>query len=576
MNNLPILLQICFSLSFTFIVFSCASVSQKPVAQKVVSKVLNQVSYGQDVLRKEASASAYKTSGICNGLPKVPVKTAPGFCVGLVDNGEGLVKPRYTYQLDANHLLVSDMGGWKANNGKFYLLTFSNNKWNRKLFFDASTSSAAKKCILDRPHQIVAGPDNQIFLTSASCIATMRWPVTETVDKSISIKITGLPTDGLHSGKVIVFDQQGAMYVNIGSITDNCELETTDRCQEIEGVSARAVIRKYTRLSDQSYDPNFEIYARGQRNSMAMFWDEKTQVLWAGENARDYIDRKDSALNGNEKPSDEFNLIQKDDQLDWPYCYDDGKRSPEFPNADCTAYKKPHLLFPAHASPLGFLMYTGKQFPKWYQNRLLISFHGYATYGHRIVTYKRNDLLQPVGEPLSVVYGWNATAGQSVGSPVGITQALDGSVFITEDNSQKILQLYYDPKLGDGTPVAELKLGSMPIDNSQLAINFKKAEEKRRIVMEAKLQKSEVSLFSQIQNKLIDQNCTMCHGSLSYPGMQILKYDDVGNYKKLKDQLWPRLQGQGMAQMPPGGILTNKDELFALVQKWIQAGSPPP
>ncbi len=568
--------QIFFSLAFLLLIYSCATIPQQTKSGKVAPKVLNQVSYGQDALRKEASPSAYKISGLCNGLPKVSIKTAPGFCVGLVDNGEGLIKPRYTFQLDANHLLVSDMGGWKVNNGKFYLLTYANSKWSRKLFFDASTSSAEKKCILDRPHQIVAGPNNQIYLTSASCVATLQWPLNETVDKSISIKITNLPMDGLHSGKVIVFDQHGSMYLNVGSATDNCELETTDRCEEVEGNAARGVIRKYTRLGDQSYDPNFEIYARGQRNSMALFWDEKTQVLWAGENSRDYIDRKDSALNGNEKPSDELNLIQKGDQLDWPYCYDDGKKSPEFPNADCAAYKKPHLLFPAHASPLGFLMYTGKLFPKWYQNRLLISFHGYAPYGHRIVAYKRNDMFQPVGEPLSIVYGWGAAAGQSVGSPVGITQASDGSVFITEDNSQKILQLFYDPKLGDGAPVAELKLGSIKVDNSQLAIDFKKAEEKRKLVMEAKLKKSDVPLFSQIQSKLIDQNCTMCHGSLSYPGMQILKYDDVGNYKKLKDQLWLRLQGQGMAQMPPGGILTNKDELLDLVRKWVDAGSPAP
>ncbi len=568
--------EIFFSLAYLHLIFSCASIPQQSESPKVAPKVLNQVSYGHDALRKEASPSAYKTSGMCNGLPKVSLKTAPGFCIGLVDNGEGLIKPRYTFQLDANHLLVSDMGGWKVNNGKFYLLTYANSKWNRKLFFDASTSSTEKKCILDRPHQIVAGPNNQIYLTSASCIATLQWPLNETVDKSISIKITNLPTDGLHSGKVIEFDQQGTMYLNVGSATDNCELETTDRCEEIEGNAARGVIRKYTQLGDQSFDPNFEIYARGQRNSMALFWDEKTQVLWAGENSRDYIDRKDSALNGNEKPSDELNLIQKGDQLDWPYCYDDGKRSPEFPNADCAAYQKPHLLFPAHASPLGFLMYTGKLFPKWYQNRLLISFHGYAPYGHRIVAYKRNDMFQPVGEPLSIVYGWDAAAGQSVGSPVGITQALDGSVFITEDNSQKILQLFYDSKLGDGTPVAELKLGSIKVDNSQLAIDFKKAEEKRKLIMEAKLKKSDVPLFSQIQSKLIDQNCTMCHGSLSYPGMQILKYDDVGNYKKLKDQLWLRLQGQGMAQMPPGGILTNKNELLDLVRKWVDAGSPAP
>jgi hypothetical protein len=271
-----------------------------------------------------------------------------------------------------------------------------------------------------------------------------------------------------------------------------------------------------------------------------------------------------------------MNIIQKGDVLDWPYCYDDGKVSPEFPKADCSKYKHPHLLFPAHAAPLSFLKYTGKLFPAWYQNRLFISFHGYAPYGHRIVTYKRNDMMEPVGDPLSIVYGWDAQIGQSTGTPVGLTQGDDGSVFITEDNSQKILQLYYNAKDGPGTPVQELKVGTVKVDDSKIAADFARAEEKRRLALAEKT-KGPMSLFTQIQTKLIDQNCTMCHGQLSYPSIQLLKYDDIGNYKKLKDQLWLRLQGQGVPQMPPGGLVSsNKQELLDLVKKWVDAGYPAP
>lgn len=544
---------------------------------RTTQKQLNPVSYGQDSLRKEASPSSYTINGLCHGLPRIAIKTAPGFCLGLVDSGEGLIKPRYTFALDKDHLLVSDMGGWKTNRGKYYFLTYTNKKWSRKLFFDSSFLSEDKKCVLDRPHQITLGPEKEIYLTGASCIATLKWPLEKNIENSIHIKISHLPTEGLHPIKAIVFDPQGDMYMNVGSVTDNCELETSDRCRETEDDPARAVIRKYIRLSDGSYDSKFEIFARGQRNSLALSWDEVGNALWTGENSRDYIERKDSALSGQEKPSDEMNIIHKGDQLDWPYCYDEGKVSPEFPQADCEKYKHPHLLFPAHASPLSFLKYTGKLFPKWYQNRLLISFHGYATYGHRLVTYKRNDQSQPVGEPLSIVYGWEAKNGQSVGSPVGLSQAEDGTVFITEDNSNKILQLFYDAKEGDGSPVAELKLGSAAIDDRKLTLDFQKAEEKRRIILDEKLKKSNISLFTQIQHKLIDQNCTTCHGNLSYPGIQILKYDDIGNYKKLRDQLWLRLTGHGVPQMPPGGLpIENKKELFELVQQWIKAGSPAP
>ncbi len=69
----------------------------------------------------------------------------------------------------------------------------------------------------------------------------------------------------------------------------------------------------------------------------------------------------------------------------------------------------------------------------------------------------------------------------------------------------------------------------------------------------------------------------MCHGGLNYPGVQLLKYDDVGNYKKLKEQLWARLIGRGIPMMPPSGLPEeHKIELLQLVKAWMDAGSPAP
>jgi glucose/arabinose dehydrogenase len=539
-------------------------------------KTLNEVSYGHDIVRREASTSTYRIRGECNGLPRIDVQTAPGFCLGLVDNGEGLVKPRYALQVDETHLLVTEMGGWKPYHGQIYLLTKENNKWKRSAFLNSTNVTGAAKCILDRTQQLLRGPDNEIYVTSAVCIAKVS-PNAANPNDQLKVLISNLPTDGLHASKSIAFDSQANIYLNVGSFNDNCELEVTDVCNDLQGLNGRGVIRKYVHQADGTYNLNYSIFAKGQRNSLALYWDNKSSTLWTGENARDYIERKDSQINGDENPSDEFNVIHENDELDWPYCYNNGVSSPEFPRADCSHFVKPVLLLPAHAAPLSFLMYTGTLFPTWYQNRLLMSFHGYAPYGHRIVTYKRTVDMQPTGDPLSLVYGWNAKGSQLTGSPVGLSQGLDGSVFIVEDNSQKILQLYYNAKEGDGTPVAELKVGHGHEDNSQLAQEFKRAEEKRKIAFDAKMARAEIPLFTQIQSKVIDQNCTMCHGGLNYPGIQILKYDDIGNYKKLKLQLWARLNGAGVPQMPPSGLLPeHKSAVLALVKQWMDAGSPAP
>jgi glucose/arabinose dehydrogenase len=531
--------------------------------------------------RNQASDESYITSGLCNGLQRInSVSTAPGFCLGLIHQGLGLVKPRYALQIDPNRILLTEMGGWKENAGQVYLLTKKQNTWELSSLINAKTIPAEKNCILDRTQQLIKGPDQLIYVTSAQCIATIdlsKENSNQSIAELLEIKIPNLPTNGLHSLKIITFDTDGNILMNVGSITDNCENESSDVCKELEGPEGRGLIRKYSKTAPGFYDLNFSIFSQGQRNSMGLYWDEKSNSLWTAENARDYINRVDSNINGNEHPGDEFNIVRQNAVLDWPYCYDAGIPSPEFPRADCSKYQKPHLLFPAHSAPLSLLMYTGKQFPAWYQNRLLISLHGYETYGHRIVTYKRNDQFQPVGEPLSVVYGWDGRVSQKVGAPVGLTQALDGSVLIVEDNNASVLQLFYEGQSGNGSPVAELKVGTAQVDESKLQKDFLRAQDKRKVAMQSKLKQNTVPLFTQIQNKIIDQNCIACHGGLHYPKVQILMYDDVGNYKKLKDQLASRLKGEGVSPMPPYGLPPAlKAELFDLVDKWIAAGKPAP
>ena len=543
-------------------------------AAKIV-KTPNEVSYGKDAKRKISNElSVYRTQGLCNGLPRVQeVNLAPGFCLGLVDSGEGLGKPRYALQLDPTRILLVDMGGWTANTGRLYMLTKSGRAWSRSELLTPAMLGENEKCLLDRPFQPIRGPGGKLYLTAASCVGTID-PLSANVASSVRIILRDLPDDGLHSLKAIAFDPAGNMYMNVGSVSDNCEMETSDTCEELEN---RALIRKYAPDTSGGYGA-FTVFARGQRNSMALHWDTLNGMLWAGENSRDYIERKEAQLNGEEKPSDEFNIISEGANLDWPYCYDNGQKSPEFPNAVCSQYQDPHLLFPAHSAPLSFLKYTGTLFPPFYRDRLLVTFHGYRAYGHRIVTYEKNERGEPTGDPLSVVYGWDAnTEGRMVGAPVGITQGLDGSVFIVEDTPKKVLQLYYNASEGNGTPVAELSVGSVQQDQSAVARGFRRAEERRRVAFVEKLEQENVPLFTQIQSRILDQHCARCHAGVTYPGMQILRYDDIGNYKKLKDMLMPLLTGDGLPQMPLGGLPEeSREELIGLVQRWLDAGSPEP
>ncbi len=50
------------------------------------------------------------TSGMCDGLPRLPVTTMAGFYVGLV--AQGFDFPRGVLPLPSGDVLVVDMGGW--------------------------------------------------------------------------------------------------------------------------------------------------------------------------------------------------------------------------------------------------------------------------------------------------------------------------------------------------------------------------------------------------------------------------------------------------------------------------------
>ena len=57
----------------------------------------------------------------CDGLPKLPIGSIEGTCLGLVAsdfNGVKFIKPRKAIELAQSHqLLITDMGGWTSGKG---------------------------------------------------------------------------------------------------------------------------------------------------------------------------------------------------------------------------------------------------------------------------------------------------------------------------------------------------------------------------------------------------------------------------------------------------------------------------
>ena len=523
--------------------------------------------------------SQYTITGTCGGFPKVNVKTAPGFCVGLLDNGEGTVFPRTAVETENRNILVVDMGGWKAFNGRIYSLKLINGKYQRTTLLEASKlKDASKKPALDKPHLILKGPDGWMYLGASGTISRFN-PNAPDVEASLQLVIKNIPQQGLHPLKSFAFDENGNLFVNVGSATNVCEkdgfyFQKLAQCREAEeNEIGQALVRQYFRQTDGSYSQDYKIFARGLRNSMGLYWDQSQQLLLQLENGRDEISKKSIDLSNLNYPHEEMNILREGRHYGWPYCYDNNVVNPEWKNINCNNYEKPHLLMPPHSSPLSLINYKGNMFPAWYKNRFIISLHGYEARGHRIVTYLRDDNSLPTGKPLSIVYGWDKNGSQGLGNPVGITEMKDGSLIIVEDNTKKVLRLFYDPSLGDGKPVNEIP------ETLVQSPEEKYKEENLRLALKKTLLSPNPPIFATVQGRMIDKHCASCHSGADARGMQLNSYDYVSNEQRILKKekalnIFSRIKADGeLSPMPPDGFTSAKEqkEIVDLYLQWLKS-----
>jgi glucose/arabinose dehydrogenase len=395
------------------------------------------------LLGLSANAAA-APAGDCDGLPRLKVTTAPGFCLGLV--ADGLKSPRGLALLPSGDIVVADMGAWQAKHGRIWLLRRAPHGYAKTILFDG----------LDRPNSAALGPDGKVYVGMAGRVARFApgdaRPVLEDVIGGSS-GMPALPDSGRHPLPTVLFDARKNLIVNVGAASDRCEdadgtMAPGGVCAESTGRDARGVIRSYVMQWPAGKALRWDVLARGLRNSMALAVDARTGILWQGENGRDGIQAAMPALkNDDELPHDELNAIAAGADYGWPYCYDKGLPSPEYPKADCRGMRTPARLLPAHAAPLGMAFYTGAQFPPMYTHSLLVTYHGYRTHGHRVVALLDQGKDGPAGRSVTLVSGVRGKA-QGMGAPVGIVVGADGNVYVSDDHGGIVARLHYEGKQG--------------------------------------------------------------------------------------------------------------------------------
>jgi glucose/arabinose dehydrogenase len=287
----------------------------------------------------------------------------------------------------------------------------------------------------------------------------IRWRLTagklEPEGKEETI-VGGLPHEGNHQKKSIVFGGGDSMFVSIGSATNSCQVQDRaakspgiDPCIELE---RHAGIWTYSATKAGQTFASGKRYATGMRNPLATTIQPGTGALFAAIHGRDQLGDSwgFSAERNAENPAEELVEVHQGDDFGWPYCYYSIENkakvlAPEYGGdgkqvGRCSKAKDATIAFPAHWAPLALAFYASDSFGEKYKNGLFVAFHGswnrapLPQSGYRVVFQPFAD-----GKPS----GQYETFASGAGGPTelrasGLAVSKDGGLFISADQNGKI------------------------------------------------------------------------------------------------------------------------------------------
>lgn len=233
----------------------------------------------------------------------------------------------------------------------------------------------------------------------------------------------GLPGDDHHGWRYAAFGPDGWLYIAVGAPCNVCERPDP-----------------YATIIRMNPKGDFQVYARGIRNSVGFAWRPSSGVLWFTNNGRDWM--------GDTLPPDSLHRAsQAGLNFGFPFCHA-GVPDPELNQGKkCSQFAPPALKLPAHVAPLGMCFYTGQMFPPQYQGVIFIAEHG--SWNRRIPIGYRLSLVRLAGDKVvdyqQFAAGWleEMTAW---GRPVDVLVDETGALLLSDDRAGAIYRLTYQAR----------------------------------------------------------------------------------------------------------------------------------
>jgi glucose/arabinose dehydrogenase len=245
--------------------------------------------------------------------------------------------------------------------------------------------------------------------------------------------IADLPHAGGHWTRDVQFTTDGRkMFVSVGSQSNVDDPEVNPEEKN------RADILEFN--PDGS---GMRVYAYGIRNAGGgLAINPKTGQLWCSVNERDGL--------GDNLVPDYITHVEEGGFYGWPWWYIGNHQDPRHEGKHPELRDKalvPDVLMQPHNASLEMTFYEGAQFPAEYQGDIFASQHGSwnrsVRAGYEVIRVPLHQTGRASGEYEDFVTGFVVDNGHVWGRPVGITEAQDGSLLVTDDGSNSIWRIRY-------------------------------------------------------------------------------------------------------------------------------------
>jgi glucose/arabinose dehydrogenase len=236
---------------------------------------------------------------------------------------------------------------------------------------------------------------------------------------------------GGHWTRDLVFSKDGSkLFASVGS---HSNVDDSDTHPE-----------EFHRADVLEFQPTgqfIKVYAYGIRNCVGEAINSITGELWCSTNERDEL--------GNNLVPDYITHVQEGGFYGWPWFYMGGHQDPRHQGKHPELQSKvitPDILVNPHFASLEMMFYEGSQFPAEYKGDGFAAEHGSwnraQRSGYEVIRLPMKD-GHATGEYEDFLTGFVTPQGQVWGRPVGVAQASDGSLFVSDDGSNSIWHVTY-------------------------------------------------------------------------------------------------------------------------------------